>query len=435
MARRKKARRVKTVLLSLVCVGGLACACVGAWMIAGDEKVFDEYSELAATATSQDGTDSGAAAYEEDGPNIDWDALRDINTDTVGWLSVDGTEISMPVAQGSEAWPDKYLYYSFYGERSQIGCPYLNWQCDADGRVMTVYGHHVWYSKRMFNELAYTYREENFAGLGVAWWSTPATGSKKFQPVGAARISMYEGDEWNKTSFETAADVRAWLHGIMDDLDVKSDNAEELADTATRVLVLATCTGDEGWADTSKRCVTVFADPDPEFADKVSDVTFSAETASKLAGSGDALATELRGLGNAEGVTVGSDGGVAASVTDKQLSTWHEAANAKAESELAALASIYPECKASRTADGSVEIYVPEGDEANWAGISERANTCLKASALARVVEAAQEGGDAAMAVDAVKVTVWNKATSRKVASWAVSGGAGWDTAAWEASR
>lgn len=272
---------------------GLACAGIGVWMIAADERVLDEYSGLAATATSQEPADTDGEAGAEDGPSIDWDALRDINADVVGWLSVDGTEISMPVTRGSEAWPDKYLYYSFYGERSQVGCPYLNWQCDADGRVMTVYGHHVWYSKRMFNELAYTYEESNFEELGDAWWSTPATGSKKFQPVGAARISMYEGDEWNKTGFETAEDVRAWLHEIMGDLDVKSGNAEELANTATRVLVLATCTGDEGWADTSKRCVTVFADPDPEFADKVSDVTFSAAAASKLSVSGDALAAEL----------------------------------------------------------------------------------------------------------------------------------------------
>lgn len=434
MARRRWAR-IRTSLLSLVVVCGIVCAGVGAWMIAGDEKVFDEYSELAATATSQVDTDASASGDGEVAPGIDWDALRDINADTVGWLSVDGTEISMPVTQGSEAWPDKYLYYSFYGERSQIGCPYLNWQCDADGRVMTVYGHHVWYSKRMFNELAYTYQEGNFANLGAAWWSTPETGPKKFQPVGAARISMYEGDEWNKTSFETAADVREWLHEIMGDLDVKSDNAEELANTATRVLVLATCTGDEGWADTSKRCVTVFADPDPEFADKVSDVTFDAATSGKLSGSGDALVAELRGLGSAEGVAVGADGAVTASVTDKQLTTWREAAEAKAESALAELASVYPECKASRQADGSVEVYVPESDEANWAGIAERASMCLKASALDRALAAAQEGCDVSTAENVVKVTVWNKATSRKVASWAIGGEAGWDTTAWEASR
>lgn len=422
-------------LLSLVVICGLACAGVGIWMIAGDEKVFDEYEELTATATSQEPADTGDEAGASDAAGIDWDALSDINADVVGWLSVDGTEISMPVTQGSEAWHDKYLYYSFYNERSQIGCPYLNWQCDADGRVMTVYGHHVWYSKRMFNELAYTYEASNFEGLGDAWWSTPATGSKRFQPVGAARVGMYEGDEWNKTSFETAEDVRAWLHEIMGDLDVKSGNAEELANTATRVLVLATCTGDEGWADTSKRCVTVFADPDPEFADKVSDVTFGAAAASKLSESGDAFAAELQGLGSAEGITVAGDGSVTASVTDKQLAAWREAAAAQAESMLAELVSVYPECKASRADDGSVEVYVPEGDDANWVGIAEQVNACLEASSLERALAAAQEGRDVSAALNTVKATVWNKATSRKAASWPVGGEAGWDTTAWEASR
>lgn len=268
MARRKA--RAKDVLLGLVVAGGVACAAVGWSTILRDERGFGQYSDLAQQVVSEE-TPAGSSAEEVAAPAIDWDALRDINGDVCGWLSVDGTEISMPVTQGGEEWPDKYLYYSFYGETSQIGCPYLNWQCDPDGRVMTVYGHHVWYSKRMFNELAYTYENAVLDGIGDAWWSTPKTGSKKFQPVGAARIDMHEGAEWNKTGFASAAEVRAWLSEIMGDLDAKSDNAEELARTATRVLVLATCTGDEGWSDTSKRCVTVFADPDPEFADQVSD--------------------------------------------------------------------------------------------------------------------------------------------------------------------
>lgn len=432
---RRRASRVRRAILTTVLVAGLACAGVGAWMIAGDQKVFDEYGELAATATSR-GAESGAAGEGEDeGPSIDWGALRDINGDVAGWLSVDGTEISMPVTQGSAAWPDKYLYYSFYNERSQIGCPYLNWRCDADGRVMTIYGHHVWYSKRMFNELAYTYEEPNFEELGDAWWSTPATGSKRFQPVGAARISMYEGDEWNKTAFETADDVRAWLREIMGDLDVKSGNAEELANTATRVLVLVTCTGDEGWADTSKRCVTVFADPDPEFADKVLEVTLNAETVRTLAGSASGLAADLRALGSAEGVEATADGGVAAKVTERQLSAWHETAASETSDALSALEAIYPECKASKLPDGSVDVYVPEGDEANWAGIADRATACANASALERALAAAQSDGDTAAAAEQAKVTIWNKESSREVALWTPSAPGGWDVAAWEASR
>ncbi len=262
---RGRAGALKTAALTLLLVCGLACAGAGAWIISRDERSLDEYAGLAEkVSATQAGGDE--AEDEGDGEGIDWAALLAINADTVGWLSVDGTEISMPVTQTGESWPDKYLSYSFYGEESQVGCPYLNWQCDADGRAVTVYGHHVWYSKRMFNELAYTYDQGNFDTLGDAWWSTPASGSTRFRPVGAARIHMSEGEEWNKVRFGSAQDVRAWLREVMTDFDAVSDDAEELADNATRVLILATCTGDEGWSDTTNRCVTVFADTGPLLA-------------------------------------------------------------------------------------------------------------------------------------------------------------------------
>lgn len=110
-------------------------------------------------------------------------------------------------------------------------------------------------------------------------------------------------------------------------------------------------------------------------------------------------------------------------MTDKQLAAWREAA-AQVETTLAQLTSFYPECKASRP-----------GDDANWVGITEKANACLKASALERALTAAQESRDVSSALSSVKVAVWNKATSRKVASWPLGEEGGWGTTAWEASR
>ena len=145
-----------------------------------------------------------------------------------------------------------------------MGCPYLNYACDPNGRALVVYGHHVWYETRMFNELGDAYKASRFSMLGGAWWTTPELGGKRFRLVGSALIEKTEGDEWNRTSFSSAADARSWLSAVLPDLDQRSGEADELASTATRVLILATCS-DTG--NRSKRCVTIFADPDPQFDD------------------------------------------------------------------------------------------------------------------------------------------------------------------------
>lgn len=420
MAAKKRRSRIGQAFLWAVLVAGLACAGVGGWMLAKDEADVQQYEDLAQEAgPAEDIT-------EDSDPGIDWDALRAENAAVCGWVSVDGTSISLPVVHASEDWPDKYLNYSFSGAKSQMGCPYLNWACDPNGRVMTIYGHHVWYQKKMFNELGDAYTASKFEQLGGAWWTTPELEGKRFRLVGSALISKWEGDEWNKTGFETAEDVRDWLHRILPDLTQKSDEADDLSNTATRVLVLATCT-ETGIK--SKRSVTVFADPDPQFADHTQDVTWSAAACKALAGGPEAMAGVIAALGKSDSVSTGSNG-VRATLTDRQLAAWKESSAKAPDDALAALKGAYPEVSASYLGDGTLEVGVPEGDEASWQGIAQAAEACLRAKGVARTIAYPVAGGSWN-----VRAMVRNSATGKLVSSWSVGDAGGWDQTAWEKSR
>jgi len=80
-------------------------------------------------------------AYE--GTGIDWDALRAINTDIVGWIIVPGTTIDYPLVQGrNNEW---YLHHTFRRERNPAGAifvDYLNAPNFSDGHTL-VYGHNM----------------------------------------------------------------------------------------------------------------------------------------------------------------------------------------------------------------------------------------------------------------------------------------------------
>jgi len=78
-------------------------------------------------------------------------ALIAENADCVGWLSVDGTNISYPVMY-SPSEPQKYLRRNFYGKYSQSGVPFLDGRCDLQNSNLIIYGHKM-RNGTMFSDL------------------------------------------------------------------------------------------------------------------------------------------------------------------------------------------------------------------------------------------------------------------------------------------
>ena len=78
-------------------------------------------------------------------------ALITENADCIGWLSIDGTNISYPVMHTSSD-PQKYLRRNFYGKYSQSGVPFLDGRCDLQSTNLIIYGHNM-KNGTMFSDL------------------------------------------------------------------------------------------------------------------------------------------------------------------------------------------------------------------------------------------------------------------------------------------
>ena len=77
---------------------------------------------------------------------VDWDALRAINPDTVGWIYIPGTTINFPIVHGDD--DVHYLKTDFYGETNWVvsfGCIFLSAANapDFSDANNIVYGHHM----------------------------------------------------------------------------------------------------------------------------------------------------------------------------------------------------------------------------------------------------------------------------------------------------
>jgi sortase B len=131
----------------------LLCVAAAAWLYRAEyqesrkeealSKIHDEETSIS------EGGISGAVQ-----------SLSEINADYFGWLTVDGTQIDLPVVLGEDN--DYYLDHDFYGEESRSGTLFADCltKQDEDGNLL-IYGHHM-KNGTMFGGLKSFYQEDFF---------------------------------------------------------------------------------------------------------------------------------------------------------------------------------------------------------------------------------------------------------------------------------
>lgn len=129
------------------------CLLLSAAAVLAGVKIYSELREQQKekddfAAVSQIAEPTVTAAQTESKPTEQPAAERNIqaliaeNADCVGWLSIDGTNISYPVMH-TPSEPQKYLRRNFYGKYSQSGVPFLDGRCDLQSTNLIIYGHNM----------------------------------------------------------------------------------------------------------------------------------------------------------------------------------------------------------------------------------------------------------------------------------------------------
>ena len=77
-------------------------------------------------------------------------ALKEINPDVIGWITVDGTNIDFPLLQGETNM--KYVSRDIYGENCLSGSIFLDSTSALDDPFLLIYGHHMEAGK-MFGDI------------------------------------------------------------------------------------------------------------------------------------------------------------------------------------------------------------------------------------------------------------------------------------------
>ena len=99
------------------------------------DKEFEQLEEIInipneEDTTSNDKTNDNKKNSNNKNTNIDLQKLKNINSDIVGWIKIDGTNINYPVMQNG----DYYLRRNFYKQYSTYGTPFIASYCDINKR-------------------------------------------------------------------------------------------------------------------------------------------------------------------------------------------------------------------------------------------------------------------------------------------------------------
>lgn len=166
-------------------------------------------------------------------PQIDFDALVDINPDVVGWLYCPDTVISYPVPQGENN--SYYLKHLFDGTSNSAGSLFLDSRCQGlEGQNSVIYGHYMkngtlFATLREYQDQAYYQAHPEFFLI---------------TPEGVLTIQLFSGyvagkddNAWQLT-FPSQEEYSTWLEELKQRSCFKSEINPQATD---KVVTLSTC--------------------------------------------------------------------------------------------------------------------------------------------------------------------------------------------------
>ena len=170
---------------------------------------------------------------------VDWDALKEVNPDTVAWVYVPNTPINYPVVQGSDN--EYYLTHDFEGDQGWLanyGTIFMDWRNKPDftDAATFIYGHHM-NDGSMFAAIAQFADQARFDECRTVYLYTPGG---DFTLRSFSLVHCDANDPLVQVSFASDEERTAYLQDKVDRSVVYVDDLPALGDVK-KIFAFATC--------------------------------------------------------------------------------------------------------------------------------------------------------------------------------------------------
>ena len=245
----QKKKKKSDVLLTIALIVAIAVFCYAAFNLyhiyTEYKKGTDEYNQIEAMAVTGRDADStevaGPSAQIKPPIEVDFDKLKSVNEDVVGWIYVDALpDISYPIVKGKDN--QTYLHQTYEKNYNFAGTIFVDYENSGDFSDCNtlVYGHNM-KNGSMFGHLKKFREDDKLYKQDKYFWILTPERNYRYEIITAYTTSV-NSDTY--TLFKgPGEEFEKYLETIKGYSEIKTDDTD--LTIKDRIVTLSTCTGNE----------------------------------------------------------------------------------------------------------------------------------------------------------------------------------------------
>lgn len=207
---------------------------------AEEKQQTEKYESIAEVAEEPDTTLEPIQYTAEKSVLPDYTELFMQNSDMVGWISVDDTNINYPVMQSKDE-PNFYLKHGFDKTYSDYGCPYIQENCDVQSPSdnLIIYDHHM-NNGSMFADLM-KFENKDFYESHKTVHFNSITDKVDYEIVAVFKTVAYSSEGFRYYDFVNAESAEAFDSYISKCKELTLYDTGVTAEYGDKLITLSTC--------------------------------------------------------------------------------------------------------------------------------------------------------------------------------------------------
>ena len=238
MAKKKrKLTKFGRILSDIVIVVCLVIAGFSGWNLYKELHEYKESKETYEKLTPEVVIENPDTNEVDTAPLFDWEKLKEINGDFVGWIRLDDSTVDYPFVQGTDN--EYYLKHLFDGTYNNSGCVFMdvNNNRDFSDKNTILYAHNM-KNGTMFASIEKYKDASYYDGHKVIHIYTEAATYDVYPVAGIVTDGQ---DDYVRTSFNDDNDFMSYVKRFVSSSTFTSEQSIEPTD---RIVMLSTCNYD-----------------------------------------------------------------------------------------------------------------------------------------------------------------------------------------------
>lgn len=238
MAKKKrKLTKFGRILSDIVIVVCLIIAGFSGWNLYKELHEYQESKETYEKLTPSVVIENPDTNEVDTAPLFDWEKLKGINGDFVGWIRLDDSTVDYPFVQGTDN--EYYLRHLFDGTYNNSGCVFMdvNNNRDFSDKNTILYAHNM-KNGTMFASIEKYKDASYYDGHKVIHIYTEAATYDVYPVAGIVTDGQ---DDYVRTSFNDDNDFMSYVNRFVSSSTFTSEQSIEPTD---RIVMLSTCNYD-----------------------------------------------------------------------------------------------------------------------------------------------------------------------------------------------